>query len=57
MGPRRLNPAALDIRERLWPYIGGIATYSDPETDENIRQAEEADEHWRKYHFGWYGHP
>jgi hypothetical protein len=57
MGPRRLNPAALDIRERLWPYIGGIATYSDPETDENIRQAEEADEHWSKYHFGWYGHP
>ena len=33
------------------------ATYGDPATVQNIREAEEADERWRTYHFGWYGHP
>lgn len=33
------------------------ATYGDPETDKNIRNADETDEHWRIYHFGWHGYP
>jgi hypothetical protein len=33
------------------------ATHGEPATVQNIRKAEEADERWRTYHFGWYGHP
>ena len=33
------------------------ATYANPETKKSVRAAEEADEQWRTYHFGWYGHP
>ena len=37
--------------------VNSSASYGDPKTHENIRNAEEAAEHWRTYHFGWHGNP